>query len=57
MRRFLYKQWSITVVDKEYYIESITGEKELLHFDTDLECMAYLDRRTHEANKRANNTI
>lgn len=51
MRRFLYKQWSITVVDKEYYIESITGEKELLHFETDLECMAYLDRRTKEAKR------
>ncbi len=46
MRRFLYKEWEITVVAGEYYIEGLfTGTKELRHFNSDLECMAYLDRR------------
>ena len=46
MRRFLYKEYEITVVGGEYYIESLaTGSKELQHFESDLECMAYLDRR------------
>lgn len=46
MRRFLYKEFEITVVGNEYYIESLaTGSKELQHFESDLECMAYLDRR------------
>lgn len=58
MRRFIYKEWQVTVVGGEYYIESLaTGSKELQHFDTDLECMAYLDRRAHETNQRTNNTI
>lgn len=46
MRRFIYKEYEITVVCGEYYIESLaTGSKELQHFESDLECMAYLDRR------------
>ena len=58
MRRFLYKEWEITVAGGEYYIESMaTGSKELLHFETDLECMAYLDRRKREENRRTNDNI
>lgn len=46
MRRFLYKDWEITVVGKEYFIVNIKRDtKELLHFEDDTECMAYLDRR------------
>ena len=56
MRRFLYKEFEITVAGKEYYIESLaTGSKELLHFETDLECMAYLDRRKKNENKAHSN--
>lgn len=58
MRRFIYKEYEITVVGGEYYIESLaTGSKELLHFETDLECMAYLDGRKNGSNKRANFNI
>ena len=44
--RFLYKQYEITRVGGEYFIEDLTtGSKELQHFENDLACMRYLDRR------------
>lgn len=46
MRRFLYKDWDITVVGNEYFITSRKRDtKELQHFETDEECMDYLDGR------------
>lgn len=46
MRRFIYKDFEVTVIGKEYYIINRKRDtKELQHFDTDEECMDYLDRR------------
>lgn len=46
MRRFLYKDWDITVIGNEYWMINRKRDiKELEHFNDDTECMAYLDRR------------